>query len=931
MKKPASIVLTLWIPALLAFCTILSACQHDPSPPMEPVDAAAEELRCKVSWLETRAHLDSAITIYKKTQSLAVPLQHLQSALDLLGDCPHAEMATSAHYFSGFLKRKHLSRNYSALQHLRMAALSAVRTPAHFQDSLLAMIHNEMSTIHMMLGCQDSGLHYASLALHAKQLLYGPTDRRTASTLTNLAQVHFNRTDYAKADSLRALVEAIRLSRPSEPARNNHGVAFSNRAESRMLLGDLAGSAHYLRLAYAAFDKLPNQTDYVASTLDTETQLAIRLGDLTRASACIGRALALRALLYPSPHRELGKLQNTAAEVQLLLGQPDSAMALYHKALLNFCPLYRDSARTRLPATWQFGREPHTFSALAGKAHAWEALGRPDSAASCYRSAFAFSDHLRRNFSTVEEQLHLMRMNFPEFERAIRMSFRAGRSAEVFEWIERSKANDLLDELTQLGAAHPELLPEEAMEHGRAFGDSLADAHAQQDLGTPGAADAVRRWRDSLDAFTTNVQRSHPGLLPSDHSFQQIKALQAENVLPDSALFISYFVGDSSLYISAFNGWRDTCVIVPDLLSLQRDIQCLLQTLQAEPDNAARAPYIRCAHAIYQALVAPVLPIHAAARRSPRRLLIAPDGALSFIPFAALLDAPAPASADKWGSLPYMVRHWNINYVNSGTHMARLKEMARDRKPGVLPGIYGLGTDGSPSQPLPSAELEVIQAVEIMGGIELLKEAASEGALKRQRTNREILHLSSHGIVNDSFPLLSYVDLRGDSLEDGRLHAYEVFKLNLGERMAVLNACRTGVGQMVRGQGVISMGYAFQVAHCPTIVMSLWNIDDEATRKVFTNFYAELAQSKPAANALHSATLAYLDDEVSHGDDFKHPGYWAPFVMVGNGEQVFVADPRPWWVWLLWFAPLPLTIALIWFWRRRQRGRGDAGEDTQAT
>jgi CHAT domain-containing protein len=910
----------------------MGACRPNASTQPESETNPRDSIGCTSKLTTAKALIDSSKVLRKRGASPEDIVKILKEAIEKLKDCPDPTLTVTAYHRIAYIEKEDFGHNYSAILLLKKATNAAAAVvPIRLKDSLAAMICDEAATLYMMLGYQDSGYFYASKAVEIKTRLFGSQDRRTAISMTNLAQALSNIGEYERVDSLRAAILAIRLAFPSEFRANNHGVAYSNCADSRMLLGDLAGAERFIQLAYTALAQIDDQSRHLSMTLETEAQIAFRKGDFPRAAFCIGRACSLITALYQRPHREIGVRQNTAAEVQLLLGQPDSALALFHDALLNFCPLYRDTARTRLPATWQFGREPHTFSALAGKAHAWEALGRPDSAASCYRSAFAFSDHLRRNFSTVEEQRHLMRMNFPEFERAIRMSFRAGRSAEVFEWIERSKANDLLDELTQLGAAHPELLPEEAMEHGRAFGDSLADAHAQQDLGTPGAADAVQRWRDSLDAFNAHVQRTHPGLLPSDHSFQQIKTLQAENVLPDSALFISYFVGDSSLYISAFNGWRDTCVIVPDLLALQRDIRCLLQTLQAEPDNAARAPYIRCAHAIYQALVAPVLPIHAAVRRSPRRLLIAPDGALSFIPFAALLDAPAPASAEKWGTLPYMVRHWNINYVNSGTHMARLKEMARDRKPGVLPGIYGLGTDGSPSQPLPSAELEVIQAVEIMGGIELLKEAASEGALKRQRTNREILHLSSHGIVNDSFPLLSYVDLRGDSLEDGRLHAYEVFKLNLGERMAVLNACRTGVGQMVRGQGVISMGYAFQVAHCPTIVMSLWNIDDEATRKVFTNFYAELAQSKPAANALHSATLAYLDDEVSHGDDFKHPGYWAPFVMVGNGEQVFEADPRPWWVWLLWFAPLPLTIALIWFWRRRQRGRADAWEGTKAT
>jgi CHAT domain-containing protein len=165
--------------------------------------------------------------------------------------------------------------------------------------------------------------------------------------------------------------------------------------------------------------------------------------------------------------------------------------------------------------------------------------------------------------------------------------------------------------------------------------------------------------------------------------------------------------------------------------------------------------------------------------------------------------------------------------------------------------------------------------------------------------------------------------LNKDSVEDGRLHAYEVFQLDLTERMALLNACETGRGQAVQGQGVLSMGYAFQVALCPTIVMSLWEIDDGATREIFDGFYEQLAAKQPASLALHAGMLQYLDN--GNGDDFKHPANWAPFVMVGDGEQCFAPAPKPWWYLLVGGLPWLLLPILIWLWRTRNR-QPDKGE-----
>jgi hypothetical protein len=921
MKRLASIRSTLDTLAFVVCSLLAYACQA-PSPGAD--DQAPKAGDCTLRIAVAEARLDSALQIARAKGNPRTVLNLLQVVRDSLAECPDPMIAAPAYYLAATINSVQMSRTSEGLKLLYQAEEQAhLIADTCARDSLLSFILNEHANLNMKLGFQDSALLQAHEALAYKHSYWGQGHPMATVSMTTLAQAYFNIGDLATADSIRQAVLRIRMAFPIGP-KNHQGIAYANLAESRISLGNLTSAQQLIDSAYLAFAKLPRQEAYIAATLELETQVALLQNDLPRAAALIGRGLTQAKTAFSAPHREIGKLLNCAAEVQLRLGHPDSALVLYQEALHSFSPLVSPNDLDGKTDVLDLTHDLNNFLALSGKAHAWEALDSADSlghAADCYRSAFKFSDRLRRRFSTVEEQVHLMRMSFPEFERAIRVSFRAGHMQEVFEWVERSKANSQLDDLVRLAIFHPQLQPFEMQERGKAIEDSLASAVARAKDKPQDAKRDQQRWEDSLAQFTRQVQQDYPGFWPEGFTFASLDDIRKQKVLPPDALFVSYFVGDSSIYINAFNAERDTCLEIIGLDTLNADIACLMKVLQkAYPDEVPKSAmvgsYAVCAHRIFQTLVAPILPLAPPAVNGPRRLIIAPDADLSFIPFAALLDEPGPETATKWGQLPYMVQRWNITYINSATHLLTIAKLLRDRAPGTLPGIFGMGTNSADGgRKLEHAEKEVSNAVKIMGGTELLHTDASESALKHKTSKRDIFHVASHGVVNDADPMYSYLRLHGDSLEDGQLHAYEVLNLRLTERLAVLNACQTGRGQVLRGQGVLSMGYAFQKAKCPTVIMSLWSIEDASTQRIFDHFYQQLAQGQNASAALQLAILHYLD--TIEGDDLKHPGDWAPFVMVGDGEQTFVAIPHPWWMWLIWGAPLVLALFLAWAWWRR--------------
>jgi CHAT domain-containing protein/Tfp pilus assembly protein PilF len=233
---------------------------------------------------------------------------------------------------------------------------------------------------------------------------------------------------------------------------------------------------------------------------------------------------------------------------------------------------------------------------------------------------------------------------------------------------------------------------------------------------------------------------------------------------------------------------------------------------------------------------------------------------------------------------------------------------------------------------LPSADLESKQIVAIwqaavpvtadqdVGALHLGGAAATEAALKKEAPGRRVLHLATHGFFLDRSARSSQADSRGigglaaagegapartcenplslsglalagankrDAAspedEDGVLIAEEIASLDLsGVEWAVLSACDTGVGKIQAGEGVFGLRRAMQLAGVRSLIMSLWSVDDEATRQWMEALYrGRLNRNLDTSRAVREASLSVIDQRRMAGQS-THPFYWAAFVPAGD-------------------------------------------------
>jgi CHAT domain-containing protein len=179
--------------------------------------------------------------------------------------------------------------------------------------------------------------------------------------------------------------------------------------------------------------------------------------------------------------------------------------------------------------------------------------------------------------------------------------------------------------------------------------------------------------------------------------------------------------------------------------------------------------------------------------------------------------------------------------------------------------------------PLEFAGQEVEAVANAFGGQPLLGDRATESVLRSQADAAGIIHLAAHGQYNASNPSFSVIYLAADPAEDGRLEVNEIYSLDLTKStdLVVLSACETQVGEVSAGDEVIGMTRAFLYAGTPTVIASLWNIDDQATTLFMERFYKHLRAGMGKAHALQRA-----QNEVRA--QHPHPYYWAAFVLTGD-------------------------------------------------
>ena len=373
------------------------------------------------------------------------------------------------------------------------------------------------------------------------------------------------------------------------------------------------------------------------------------------------------------------------------------------------------------------------------------------------------------------------------------------------------------------------------------------------------------------------------------------------DVLDDDTVLVEYSLGDERSYVWAVTRQDVTVAELPKRAVVERlalEFHRLLRESQhAGAPAAARLEQV--ASALGRMLLSPV-----AGALGKRRILTVADGALHYIPFAALREPNGRA---------LLVEHHDLAAVPSATMLAQLRRDTAARAPApkrlaviadpVFDALDGRNTRQSRATLASAAPPIVGRVPRRLNRLAFAGEAAARIAAMAPADSRltavgldasrtlamspelaqyQIIEFDTHAYQDDQHPdlsglVLSLVDAAGTP-QDGFLRLHDVYSMNLRANVVILSACETGLGRLAGSEGVAGLASGFLAAGASTVVSTLWEVNDEASAALMLHFHSALVRdvhASPAA-ALRAAQLAMKHTR------WRSSYYWAAFVLQGN-------------------------------------------------
>ncbi|HEV7396824.1 MAG TPA: CHAT domain-containing tetratricopeptide repeat protein [Pyrinomonadaceae bacterium] len=834
------------------------------------------------------AHFDQALTLAEKTFGPNDPL----TALSL----------------------QNLGRVYSNKGEYAKAAKYLQRAVSVFEVSGasgrdgLGQSKHDLALAYDFLGDYSRAQPLYEQALAIEEEIYGPESREVARTLGNLANLYSDKADPERAVPMLERALAIRR-KLYGPNHRLVAVMLNNLGGTYEALGNIPKAEEYFKQAISIAEQsgVPESLD-LSNYLNNLGAL-IRIEDPKRARPFIERGLDLREKLLGHYDPDVAESLNNLA----LLDAAEGKRKLAEQRLLRALKILQDT----------FGlAHPLTLRVQSNLAHLSLANHQIKRALQLMASG---SDYADRNLGLTlangsEEQKRLYMATLgdglsatisihlksapanPEAARQalVKILRRKGRVLDVMSGqmaaVEKSDSEGQ-QMLTRLAAVRAQLstLVLRGPERNDLAEYKAAAAHLQEQSQTLEKLISERVTAAGVSGASVtiaNVQAAIP------KGAMLVEMIQYRPLTITLANVPRWSPPRYAAYLLRHTG-PPQWVELGEAAKIDQDTSRLRAALR----DPRSLDFMALARTVDKELMQPVRKLLG----TDRQILISPDGALSLIPFAALVDE----------NNRFLVEHYTFSYLTSGRDLLRMGPHSsgsegpmvfanplfehgistvavKEQAENLGTGLRSAGFSGH-FDALEGSESEAREVSAVLPGAQLFTgEQATESAIKNLK-GPSILHIATHGfflgrsgerangpaenpLLRSGLALTGANQLNGGNGDDGILTALEVSGLDLhGTQLVVLSACETGLGQIQNGEGVYGLRRALVLAGSESQIISLWKVDDEATRELMVHYYKLLESDQGRAASVREVQLQML-----HGNDYKHPFYWAGFILSGK-------------------------------------------------
>ena len=803
----------------------------------------------------------------------------------------------------------------SALENLQMALKIWLNTFEESHPMVLGSYLN-IGLVYMSQGAYEAALENYHKALTIGLDIFGENHHSVAFSYGNIGMIHINQGAYELA--LENLQKALTIN-------------IDTYGEKHLIVARNYGNIGNVYLAQGNYE----------TTLEN-----------------YHKALMIFISIFGESHPEVANNYHNIGVVYGRQGIHQSALENYQNALIANCNNFKEQDIEINPTlNHEVLSEPFFLKTLQKKAYTLFTLSRPevnDSASlqlayHTYQLAVGLADKMRQDYKRQKDKQELLKSTSVIYEGAIQTALELYRKTErdsflqqAFTAFEKSRSILLLENLQNVNAKAFAGIPDELIAREKEVSIQLAffEKSLFEEQLKKEAADSVKlsHWQDKIfqlrqfnDSIIQVLETKYPDYYRLKHNLGVASLVEAQNLLPDSeATLLEYFVGDSSIYVFIISQQDYQCIEIQKDFPLEEWVQSLRESIYGYHLSNDRSQQLYeksmntlvfTSHALYQKLITPISTVY----QLPEKLIISPDGVLGYLPFELLLTA-LPEDLYTFHNHAWLLKDHQISYVFSATLLQEMQEkqlawtksdfiafapsFKEDKEIAENSIMAELrGNLGSLSHNI--QEAEAIQ--QLLGGKVFTENEATEAAFVENASSYRIIHLATHGIANDKIGDYAYLAFSEipDSIENEKLYNRDLYNLNLNADMVVLSACETGIGELQRGEGIISLARGFSYAGAKSLITSLWSVDDSRTRELMEDYYHYIKAGKAKDEALRLAKLDFL---AKYRKVEAHPFYWAPFIAMGDMSPLHLR-PR---ISPLWWVLVGLIGILSFFnWRAR--------------
>lgn len=566
-------------------------------------------------------------------------------------------------------------------------------------------------------------------------------------------------------------------------------------------------------------------------------------------------------------------------------GKFEEALKYYQRAIVQFDISFNDEDIHKNPNQYSgIFSYIHLFNTLVAKADCFEKLNNThkelrslQTALDAYKSAFKLVDYVEKTYESDESRLFLNGVKYASHSKPIdlclylyELTKERKYLEEAYRFDQRNKASILtlnlqLPQIQKQAGIASEIIEKQS---------SLKSAITRLSMKASQLVDSIqlRHARDQISDLEIQLGALQQGLnnnpkysqLQLADQIPTVSELQ-NKILDNNTALISYHISEQELLIlvvttKGFGFYKHG---IGD--KFYKNISSFLKSLH-NVDDAEKFNGDSASKYMYSYLIDPILP----EIKDCNRLIIIPDDELSYLPFESLKN-----EGDQ-----YLIESFSVQYQYSTALLQVHGGNNHTQKNNIL--AFAPFTEQNPHSDLEILKYSKDEVERLNGKIFTGKDATKNNFLSTA-DHYGIIHLATHANTNDQSPLKSFISFypAGSDSSD-RLYAQEIYDLRLDSvQLIILSACETGAGQLVRGEGLMSLSRAFAYAGCTNIITSLWKAEDRTTAFITKRLHVYLQKNYSMDKALRQAKIDLLNSNEIE-PRFKTPNYWAHLVFIGS-------------------------------------------------